>query len=88
MYEKTSIPFNGKMFLSLIEDVSLGGQILDKDYTYSSDRLLSFAKMLFLFLRFRLNAIEIQVWTAMLANLLLTLIKSKIKRKCRHFPVG
>ncbi|KAA6343562.1 hypothetical protein EZS27_008775 [termite gut metagenome] len=27
------------------------------------------------------NAIEIQIWTAMLANLLLTLIKSKIKRK-------
>ena len=27
------------------------------------------------------NAIEIQIWTAMLANLLLTLIKSKVKRK-------
>jgi len=27
------------------------------------------------------NAIEIQIWTAMIANLLLTLIKSKVKRK-------
>jgi IS4 transposase len=27
------------------------------------------------------NAIEIQIWTAMLANFLLTLIKSKVKRK-------
>ena len=27
------------------------------------------------------NAIEIQIWTAMLANLLITLVKSKVKRK-------
>ncbi len=27
------------------------------------------------------NAIEIQIWAVMLANLLLTLIKSKVKRK-------
>ncbi|WP_281168831.1 transposase [Echinicola vietnamensis] len=27
------------------------------------------------------NAIEIQIWSAMLANLLLTLIKSQVKRK-------
>ena len=27
------------------------------------------------------NAIEIQIWTVMLANLLITLVKSKIKRK-------
>ena len=27
------------------------------------------------------NAIEIQIWMAMLANLLITLIKSKVKRK-------
>ena len=26
------------------------------------------------------NAIEIQIWTAMLANLLITLVKSKVKR--------
>ena len=27
------------------------------------------------------NAIEIQIWAAMLANLLLTLVRSKVKRK-------
>jgi IS4 transposase len=33
------------------------------------------------FLGDNVNAIEIQIWAAMLANLLITLIKSKVKRK-------
>jgi IS4 transposase len=32
------------------------------------------------FIRDNGNAIEIQIWTAMLANLLITLVKSRVKR--------